>query len=787
MKTKLIFLALLVCQIMPSLAENTLRSRETFDFDWLFSLSDSTSYSEQSYNDKVNWEKIKIPHDWNIKMQFDNKGNGSAAYLPESIGWYRKHFFVPNASKDKKVMIMFDGIFHQSDVYINGHHLGYRPYGFCSIYYDMTPYLNFGKDNVIAVRANCTGERPRWYAGSGIYRHAWLITTQPVHIATYGTYVTTPHVSDEKATISIVTTVENSSSSTKSVSVSQRILNPSGKTVATIKKATIIAANEKQNVSQVLEVLSPQLWSIESPTMYQVETTVKIGNKNTDRYLTPFGIRTFYFDKDKGFYLNGKHLKLKGLCLHMDNGSTGTAVPDRTYERRLKILKEYGCNAIRCAHNQPSSEFLDMCDSLGFVVIDEAFDKWKSGYYSKYFDKWWQKDMSDMILRDRNHPSIILWSIGNELQEAWSQENDGVERTTMLRDFVHRLEPTRPTILAAQNNHQDKFSGVTDVIGYNYLEARAINDHKKHPERCFVITEELPYYSGEEGNIRSYNTNNPWNIISDNEFFAGGFIWSGVDYLGEAGWPSKGWPNGLFDICMNEKPRAAFLRAMWKDEPMVRIAVMDQSLDIDHGRDLWQWPRMAARWNFPWQYEGLVMEVRTITNCERVRLYCNGKQMGEQETAKFPNHTIVWNIPYTPGTIEAVGYNGDKEMARYKLTTSGNTSKANVSADRTTIKADGQDVSFISIQLEDKDGHPVETDDKTVTVEVSGNGQFLGIDNGDLRRENTFAGNKINTYMGRALITVQSTRNQGTMNVKINIDGINTPYNLDINTIGKHK
>jgi beta-galactosidase len=410
------------------------------------------------------------------------------------------------------------------------------------------------------------------------------------------------------------------------------------------EKATI-DAQAISDIQQVVSLASPKRWDIENPVLYTMETTVKVNGKITDVVKTPFGIRTFNFEADKGFSLNGKTVKLKGMCLHQDAGALGVAVPDRSYERRLEILKEYGCNAIRCAHNQPSPEFLDMCDRMGFIVIDEAFDKWKSGYYEKYFDDWWQKDLENMIIRDRNHPSIVLWSIGNEVQEAWDASDTGVERARMLQDFVHKIEPTRPVTLAAQNNHQGKFSGVTDVIGYNYLEARMLSDHRTFPERRFLISEELPYYSGEEGNIRSYSINNPWNIIAANEFVAGGFIWSGVDYLGEAGYPGKGWTNGLFDVCMIEKPRAAFHRAMWNETPIVRIAVKDQSLDIEPGRDLWQWPRIAAHWNFTDSYDGLIMEVLTTTNCESVELYLNNRLMGRQKTADFPNHTIAWNVP----------------------------------------------------------------------------------------------------------------------------------------------
>jgi len=758
----------------------TAQRKINFDFDWKFVVNDSAAFSKPDYADSQ-WENVQLPHDWNIKMKFSQAAGGSAAYLPGSVGWYRKNFTVPKSYAGKHVLILFDGIFHQSDAYINGQHLGFRPYGFCSIEYDLTPYLKIGAENVIAVRVDCTGDRPRWYAGSGIYRHAWLQVVDPVHITTYGISVTTPTVSDGKADVQVISSVNNATSERKTVTVSQRILDNTGKQITqTATEKTTIDAQSVSDVKQLVSLTSPKLWDIENPVLYTVETTVGVNGKVTDVVTTPFGIRTFKFDAGKGFFLNGRSVKLKGVCLHQDAGVLGTAVPDRAYERRLEILKEYGCNAIRCAHNQPSPEFLDMCDRMGFIVIDEAFDKWKSGYYARYFDDWWQKDLENMLLRDRNHPSIALWSIGNEVQEAWDESDTGVERARMLQDFVHRTEPTRPVVLAAQNNHQSKFSGVTDVIGYNYLEARMLSDHKTFPERRFLITEELPYYSGEEGNIRSYTTNNPWNIIAENDFIAGGFVWSGVDYLGEAEYPGKGWPNGLFDICMFEKPRATFHRAMWNDKPVVRIAVKDQSLDIEPGRDLWQWPRIAAHWNFPDSYNGLIMEALTTTNCETVELYLNNKLMGRQRTADFPNHTIAWNVPYIRGTLVAKGFDGDKEVAQDTIKTSKNAHHLALTADRTTIKADGQDLSHISIHLEDIDGNFVQTDDRKLTVTVEGEGKFLGIDNGDLRRADSFAGNQLKTYFGRALVIVQSTRKTGHIKVNVSMEGSREEYSIAI-------
>ncbi len=783
---------MLSAAFLPVVAQRNIN----FDFDWRFIMEDNQTFAEPTYVDQQ-WEEVQLPHDWNIKLGFDRQavGGGSAAYLPGTVGWYRKSFNVPLSYAGKHVTILFDGIFHQSDVYINGQHLGFRPYGFVSIEYDLTPYLIIGAENIIAVRVNCTGDRPRWYAGSGIYRHAWLNVIDPVHLTTYGTYVTTPSITDTTACVQVVSTINNTTSKKQSISITQRVLDGNGKQVAQNERKGIdMVAHSVVDFTQLLNVNAPRRWDIDDPYLYTLETTVRINNRVTDVYTTSFGFRTFKFDDNEGFILNEKHIKIQGVNLHEDAGSMGVAVPVRANERRLEILKEYGCNAIRCAHNPPSKGFLDLCDRMGFIVVNEAFDKWKSGYYEKYFDEWWERDIKNMLLRDRNHPSIILWSIGNELQEAWDESEVGVERAKMLQDYVHKFEPTRPVTMAVQNNHQSKFAGVTDVIGYNYLEARMLNDRNRFPGRIYYLGEVLPYYSGEEGNIRSYDTNNPWNIIAENDWIAGGFIWSGVDYLGEASWPGKGWPNGLFDITMFEKPRAAFHRAMWNDEPMVRISVKDNALDIEPGRDLWQWPRIANHWNFP-QYNGLIMEVLTTTNCEEVELYKvsqdqrfnNNNQvvtlMGRKKTADFPNNTIVWNVPYSRGILIAKAYNGGQEIALDSIATSGQASRMVLVADRMTIKADGQDLSHIAIHLEDENGRVVQTDDRKLTVTVEGEGKFMGIVSGDLRRENSFMNNQLKTYFGRALVIVQSNRRPGQIKVIVSMEGSEEIYTMLITSV----
>lgn len=784
-KAVLMLFFLAVC--WQGFAAKSPRVRDNFDFDWKFTLNDDNPAYAQPSVDDSGWEDVQIPHDWNIKENFvEGRGSdGSAANLPGGIGWYRKTFDAPASWKGKSITIIFDGIQHQSDVYINGHHLGFHPYGYTSIVYDLTPYLKFGQKNVIAVRANTTGQRPRWYAGAGIYRHVFLDITSQVHVDTYGTYITLPEVSKAAAKVNVVTTVANDGGKAVVATVSQRILDASGKQVGrTAASSGSIAAGAQGDIAVSLDMSAPELWSVDNPYLYTMETTVKVAGAVKDVYETTFGVRSARFDKDKGFILNGEQLKLKGVCLHTNSGSLGVAIPDRSFERCLEILKEYGVNAIRFGHHQPQSVFLDMCDRMGFIVYDEAFDKWKSGYYAQYFDEWWQKDLENMLVRDRNHPCVVVWSIGNELSEANLTTDEGVDRAAMLQDFVHSFEPTRQVSLAAQNNHQFKFAGVTDVIGYNYLEARLIAEKTSvAPDRITLVTEELPFYRGEEGNIRSYTPLNPWELISQTDFIAGGFIWSGVDYVGEASRGSRGWPNGLFDVTMYEKPRAAYHRAMWNDEPVVRINVPFSEADIDMGRDLWQWPKVVNHWNLPESYMGYVIPVETPTNCEEVQLFQDGHLMGSQKTADFTNHTIVWYLPYRPGTLEAKGLIGGEVVASYSITTSGNTAKAEVKADRESIKADGQDLSFITVQLLDQNGIPVQTDDKRVTVSVEGDGRLLGLDSGDLRREGSFAGNSLMTYFGRVQATVQSTRQVGKITVKVEVEGVDRPYYVEVTTM----
>ena len=758
------------------------RVTENFDFDWKFKLGDVKESISQDYDDAL-WEDIQLPHDWSIKQTASKPKPGSSwmaagmGYLPGGIGWYRKNFTVPQSYKDKKVVIQFGGVYLQSDVYINGKHLGFHPYGYTTFEYDLSPYLNFGGENTIAVRvdhSNCPSSR--WYSGSGIYRHVLLKVTNPVHVATWGTYITTPEISENESKVNIATTIENDTQNPVEVLVQNQIVDKQGMKIAMEKSKFQLDKSGKKILPQSLVLPKPHLWSTDDPYLYTMETTVIVKGKTVDQYKTPFGVREIRFDADKGFFLNGKNMKMQGMCLHQDAGSLGTAVPDRSFLRRLQILKEYGVNAIRCSHNPPASEFLDMCDSLGFLVIDEAFDKWKGMYYRQYFDDWWQRDLDAMVLRDRNHPSVVLWSIGNETGEQRDKTEEGAKRAIMLRDHVHELDPTRLVTAALQPDksrsyNSNGFAQALDVVGYNYQEPWLKNEHEKYPDRIMYVAEAYPYYRGKGPEYKAFYPVNPWYDVADNDFLFGQFIWAGVDYLGESsGWPSTGWVTSPFNVCMFEKPSATFNRAVWNSEPMVRIAVADQSLNIDPGKPHWDWPFLADHWNFP-QYQGHVIHVVTTTNCDSVSLILNDKSLGTRKTADYANNTIDWYVPYTEGTIVAKGYRGGQEAATYELKTAGKPVQIQLSADRLQIASDGQDLSHIIIKLMDEHGMLVQNADQKITVEVTGNGRLLGLDNGDLRRS-SFTGDSIATYFGKALTTVQSIRKQGAINVKVTADGL---------------
>lgn len=779
------FLAITISLSMRCFGQELPRIHENIDFDWKFNFGEVENGSAATLNDS-GWRDVNLPHDFSIEQPKSQRAGGQMGFHPGGIGWYRKTLDIPADYRGKRVTILFDGVYHQSDVYVNGKHLGHYAYGYTGFEYDLTPHLKYGAENTIAVRVDHSDSpTSRWYSGSGINRSVWLTVTNPVRVETWGTYITTPVVEGGKAEVKIVTTLENTGGR-KNVTLENVILDANGRQVASASSASAVPKGKK-DVEQTLALPNPSLWSPDSPYLYSVRTLVKIDGRVVDNYESTFGVRTIRFDPEKGFFLNGENIKMRGVNLHEDAGPLGTAVPYRANERKLEILKAYGANAIRLSHNPYDVSMLELCDRLGFLVIDECFDKWKSGYYSRMFDEWWKINLGSMIRRDRNHPSVVIWSVGNETSEQNDMTGEGTARAKMLVDFTHQLEPTRPVMIAIASGNltetpyfHNGYADTPDLIGLNYMEALFEDVKKEHPEWIFFGSEVLPYYRGRTDQVRDYDfRRNPWYDAKENDWVPGYFIWPGVDYLGESGWPDKGWPGGVFETTLREKPRGAFLRSEWNPEPMVRIAVVDPNLNIPQPRDLWTWPRMIDHWNFP-QFANQLVQIQTITNCDEVELFVSsvtprGTQQrfsARRRRADFDNNTIVWYAPYFPGKIYAKGYIDGKEVAYYELNTAGEKKELRLTADRTEITADGRDLSYIDVELVDENGVVVPNDEVEITFEVTGSGSLVGLDNGFVASDYAFKGNVYDTYFGRAQAIVQSGRTPGQITLKAKAEGL---------------
>lgn len=732
--------------------------------------SEVTSATAHSAYGNKEFRSVSVPHDWSIELPFDPQMGGSAGYLAGGQGIYVKNFILPASVKNRRLSITFDGVYHRATVWLNGHRLGHHVYGYTGFSFDITPYINIKGENRLVVHVD-REEQSRWYTGSGIYRHVWLTATGATRVKENGIFV-------------IAKTDGN-------VEVNTELVGGEGKISHTIydNKAKKVASSS----SSKLMVNNPQLWSCDSPVMYTLVTTVKDAKgRVSDEVSTPFGFRDIRFDANTGFWLNGKNMKLKGMCLHQDAGSLGVAVPDEVWLRRLKALKEIGCNAIRCSHNPPSSEFLTICDTLGLLVLDEAFDKWKSGYYEPFYDENAHGDIADMVLRDRNHPSVIVWSIGNEVSEAWKTDDEGVNRARELNDIVKKLDPTRPTMVACQQGFEDKFGEVTDLVGYNYLENRMIADHKRHPNRKMFVAEAFVYYSGlREAVVRDFVEYNPWNYVRDNDFIAGSFVWAGVDYLGESSpWPAKGWCSCPFDMTLKERPQAAYYHPAWNPEKdYLKLVVRDNCFDQAIGTDHWQYPPMADTWDLPYT-DSRCVEVRCYTTCDSVQfffpMWSNPQlPLKPRVTADYPDNCITIQLPARQGKVLAVGYKGGKEVMRDSLINHGPVADVRLDADYTTLSPIASDfsmetakntVSHIRLTLVDKDGLVQQMQPRKFRVEVEGPIRLLGVETGDMRRKESWRTTELNTYFGEGLVRLQSTEKRGKAIVKIHVDGFEKPF-----------
>jgi len=769
-------------------AANVFAQRTVADFDkgWHFHLGDVSDAQKPAFAD-AEWRTLNLPHDWSIEGTFskDNPASPEGGALPGGIGWYRKTFTVPATDKGKLLYIDFDGVYQKSTVYINGHELGFRPNGYISFEYELTPYLNFGGENTIAVKVdNSTQPNSRWYSGSGIYRNVWLVTKNKVAVDHWGTYVTTPEVNDKSAAVHLETRVHSGSAFILKTS----IYNQEGIVVKSI--SSDVNSTDSVLVKQDMVVNDPKLWSVDRPYLYKIVNEVVVGDKILDTYTTPLGIRYFNFDADKGFFLNGKHLKILGVCDHHDLGSLGSAINTRALERQLQILKAMGCNGIRTSHNPPAPELLDLCDKMGFIVMDEAFDCWewkKAKYdYHLYFKEWHKRDLQDQILRDRNHPSVIIWSIGNEIPQQ--SDTSALRIAPELAAIVHSLDKTRPITTAndrPDTNNKIIKSGAIDLIGYNYHHFDYATFHDRYPGKKFIATEttsglemrgyyempsdsiriwpphwDKPFKGNPDNSVSAYDNVRPdwgstheptWKVMKKYDFLSGMFIWTGFDYLGEPtpySWPSRSSYFGIIDLAGFPKDIYYMYQSEWTDKTVLHI--------FPH----WNWTpgKLVDIWAY-------------YNNADEVELYLNGKSLGVKKKLGDDLH-VMWRIPFEPGTLKAVSRKDGKVVLTREIHTAGAPAKIELIADRSVINADGKDLSFITVKILDKDGNVVPDADNLVKFKINGNAFIASVDNGDEVSHDPFKADYRKAFHGLALAIVQAKETPGDINFTATADGL---------------
>lgn len=783
--------------------------RETllFDFDWRFFRGEADNAQVPAFDDHQ-WRALNLPHDWSIEDlpapttaqnnptsssrvvsgPFDSEAPGAlnTGFTVGGIGWYRKHFSLPKAWASKTITVQFDGVYMNADVWINGHHLGNHPYGYTSFAYDISKQVNFGEqDNVLAVQVKNLGVNSRWYSGSGIHRHVWLIATDPIHIGQWGIFVTTPEVDSENARVRVQTTVDNSSGERTEIDLVVTLLDPESKIVASRTLTPRLAGLVSSNLDQTLDVTKPRLWSPDSPSLYRAVCELTREGRVIDRCETAFGVRSIRFDAEKGFFLNGRSMKLRGGCVHANNGPLGAAAFDRAEERRVELLKAAGFNAIRCAHNPPSPAFLDACDRLGMLVIDEAFDAWTLAHppvtddYHIYFNEWWQRDLDSMILRDRNHPSIILWSIGNQITD--SSQDSGARTAQLLAAETRALDPTRPVtsnvIQRSRDWHDsDPFFAALDVAGYSYARAHYDEDHQRLPNRVIFSSE-----------IDPGNSFTNWISVLDREFVFGNFEWTAFDYMGEAGsgwWSYKNKAAEVFpwnmtycgdlDICGFKRPRSYYRDVLWNDGYKLSAFVHCPVPSFaGPGKSRWGWDDVKASWTWP-GCEGKPLQVDVYSSCERVQLTLNGKDLGSKSTSRETQFKASWQVPYESGSLVAIGYANGKEAARWELRTAGQPARLRLSADRTTLKADGQDLSYVTVEIVDVNGERVPGAALLVRFSIEGEGILAAVGNSKPDSLESFQQPQRTTYDGRCLAIIRTSHTPGTILLTATAEGCGT-------------
>ena len=784
-----------------------MRTRKCIDSCWRFHLGDVRPAVSASFDDS-RWRTLDVPHDWSIEA-CPSEGNPAGAeggFFPGGIGWYRKQIDIPEDLDDRRVLIEFDGVYMNSEVWCNGNFCGRRPYGYSSFRYDLTPYVRAGEATCISVRVdNSRQPNSRWYSGSGIYRHVWLTFVGAVRVDHWGTYVTTPTVTESQSVVRCVTTVVNDGKTDCKLEVVQTIVF-SDKIIAEaidhtlLPAATTLQNTQRQTMDLQFEIANPQLWSPESPGLYTLKTTLKQNGTVIDCNDTRFGIRSIRFDADEGFFLNDHSLKLRGVNEHHDAGCLGAAVPDDVIRRRFKILKEMGCNAIRVAHNPASPTFLELCDEYGFLVIEDAFDEWRDGKtsfgYQLYWDQWWERDLTDMILRDRNHPSVIMWSVGNEIKEVRDGRPEGLPIMKALQDTCHSLDPTRPMTCgccAIRKTNAAGYGPFMDVVGYNGGSGSCFDyekDHETYPERVIFASEvphslqtrgvyrtqtwyrdlaenpdverlDVPHLSDEElftGFDPHYQSSydnamvrissiDSWRLTKSLPFMCGEFRWSGFDYIGETyAWPAKSWNFGVIDLCGFPKDTYYFYQSQWTDTPMVHI--------LPH----WTWPEL----------EGKSVPVVCYSNCDSVELFLNGASLGSRK--RDQELQLRWDVVYQPGELKAVGYR-DAAVASCTHNTASAPTSITLSCED-SIRADRTGIAHVVVTIIDCDGHFVPNANHDIAIEVDGPAALIGLENGNPIDTTSCKLHHRRTFHGMLLAVVQAGDRTGTVVIRATAEGL---------------
>ena len=789
-----------------TVANQALASRRgaLLDFDWRFLRADAPGAEAPGFDDSA-WRRLDVPHDWSIEdlppvngaqpSPFDpalSAGGAATGYVVGGIGWYRKHFTLPASGARKHVGICFDGVYMNADFWLNGYHLGNHPYGYTPCTFDLSSFLKpAGQENVLAVQVKNVGKNSRWYSGSGIYRHVWLLVADPTHIPFWGMHIVTTNISKSVATVNVSTTVVNDREADAPIRLCTRLIGPDGKAARAEESEVTVPAGKQQEFTQEFSVSNPVLWSLNNPALYRAEVELVEKGKTLDHSATTFGIRTISFSVSNGFELNGEVVKLKGGCMHHDNGPLGSAAIDRAEERRVQLMKAYGFNAIRTSHNPPSPAFLDACDRCGVLVLDEAFDCWEQGKnpddYGKCFDDWWKRDLDAMILRDRNHPSVILWSIGNEVPQRVSERGYVIEK--QLRDEVHRLDPTRPVTeaICAPWDRRPWSATATafsllDVGGYNYQWRQYVPDHEQFPSRIMVGTESYPREVFEN-----------WQAVMAHPWVLGDFVWTAWDYMGETGignaigssanrFPWFDAWCGDIDTCGFEKPQHYYRAVVWGDSK-IALAV---HAPIPEGRrervSGWGWPDERQSWTWPGS-EGKPLDVTVYSSCQSVRLELDGKEIATQSV----NDKMVarFKVAYQPGELRAVGLTDGKPVASASLRTAGEPSRIRLIADRSKICADRSDLSYVTAEVVDRHGTVVPTASIPIHFTVSGAGELAATGSPAPNDASSFHVPERKTWQGRCLAILRPKAGSGKITLTAEAAGIK-PATITVITVQKH-